>query len=886
MSGERSTIAQSNLGQAQSNLGQAQNSSWHIALFGGITATKETTTITKFRTSHCELLLGRLATHPTKFHPREELREWLWPEQDPQKQRLRFKDALSEIRTKVGEDIFEKQGNLSVRLMDGITSDVDQFQTALLSAVRAENPTLRIPLLRTAHSLYKGDFLSGYYDDWVLLGRERLKETYFDVATRLILDLERTGKLDEAKTLRRDIATEFPEHPLPPLPAPPIVPDAPVFPPETGEGYFGREQEVQTIREWAMQSKQRLLTLLGPGGMGKTRLSKEALPEALFVSLAEVSDATVGFYDAIHSALGLTKGDAPVSEQVVYALNQQPAPMLILDNFEQIVDTGARLVGDLLAACPKLRMLVTSRRRLGVKGEQDFPLPPLPHSPGVALFLDRARRARPDFGSSPNSRAIVEEIVTLLEGLPLAIELCAARSVVLGPLQIREQLKSQIGFLVNRRYAPVERHSSVRVALDWSIHLLSPELKRVFARLSVFRGGWTLDAAETVCEGCGLNVLDALDDLQGHSLIAVKFDNEDETPRYDMLVVIREYAEEVLQEYGDEEVEDARENQKDFFRALAIELHPQKDVASVSRRIATELPNLRAVTQNATLQGDITTQFTLLDKLGGWLFEYGHWTDFAQWMDNIEGKIDDQPERLLRLCGLRGALASRQGDKGKSEKYWLRWLDLSEQVGDEDNRNSALLQLAMQYIDLEEAKKAKPFIDMLVRHNTTELGYLYCIMLNTHVAILKKENELASRLVIEFENALLAQRSFPADKQGLTLSLIRAYYKMGEDEKALRYALEQLAQDARNSRLSHMAILMDFVAPLFERRMALWEASLCYTFSTRIHTNLQDQAIKKSASSCQIFYEKYPNAPQWVLTSTEELWNNVDVLAHEYMADH
>ena len=383
---------------------------------------KTANTITQFRTTRSALLLARLATNPSKFHPREELAYWLWPEEEErQRQLLRLRGELSEIRTTLGEDVIDKQGNTSVRLIEGIQSDVHQFQNKLLASVRAEQAIFRIPLLREAQALYQGDFLAGFYDDWALLERERLQEAYCDVATRLILDLERTNQRSEAQTLRRNIAHQFPEHPLPPMPL--VAVESPLSPiaviPETGEGFFGRETEIMTIQQWGQDPKgSPLLTLLGPGGMGKTRLSQESLPAAIFVSLAEVMEATTGFFEAIHRALGLPQGDAPVRDQVIHTLKSREKPILILDNFEQIVEGGASLVKSLLADCPNLRLLVTSRRRLGLATEKELWLPALPPTNGVSLFLDRARRARPDFGQSHNAYSVVEEIVALLEGLP------------------------------------------------------------------------------------------------------------------------------------------------------------------------------------------------------------------------------------------------------------------------------------------------------------------------------------------------------------------------------------------------------------------------------------------------------------------------------------
>ncbi|WP_395138130.1 BTAD domain-containing putative transcriptional regulator, partial [Armatimonas sp.] len=363
---------------------------WLIELFGGPRAVCGDVSVSRFRTRRGGLLLAMLAARPERVHSREELGELLWPEEDPQKQNPRLRDELSKLKADLGEDILEKS-NSGVKVRPSITSDVARFDDYLLTAVRASTPEQRLPSLRAAAALYKGDLLPGFYEDWVQTERERLKAGCFTVLTRLALDLETVGHTDEAQLLRRELASRFPEQALPPAPtmAPPGYPlgagaGGGVFL-EGLDGYYGREADVLALREWASKPPkgERVLTLTGPGGMGKTRLTKQALPNALFVPLAEVSDAKSGFFEAIHAALALPKGDAPPREQIVYALRQQEAPLLVLDNFEQILTHGARLVEGLLKDIPALRCVITSRRRLGIRGETERVLEPLPHAPSV-----------------------------------------------------------------------------------------------------------------------------------------------------------------------------------------------------------------------------------------------------------------------------------------------------------------------------------------------------------------------------------------------------------------------------------------------------------------------------------------------------------------------
>lgn len=311
----------------------------------------------------------------------------------------------------------------------------------------------------------------------------------------------------------------------------------------------------------------RLITLTGPGGTGKTRLAveaalciKEIFPGWIwFVSLAELNDP-LRFGELLRDALELPRQTYPTAiDQAVDFLKALERPcLLILDNFEQITAGGAPVVWTLLHRVPELRCLVTSRKPLSLPGEREIPVLPLPTPredassasvlthlsmyPGIALFVDRAQAARPEFQITQRNAGATAAICRKLEGLPLAIELAAARAKALTPTQILDRLAERFELLTAGTAGKEERHRSLWTAIEWSYRLLPSDLQRFFVRLSVFRGGWSLEAAEAVCDEP--MALPFLEQLRSHSLLYTE--ESTTTLRFRMLETIRDFAEEQL----------------------------------------------------------------------------------------------------------------------------------------------------------------------------------------------------------------------------------------------------------------------------------------------------------------------------------------------------
>jgi predicted ATPase len=338
----------------------------------------------------------------------------------------------------------------------------------------------------------------------------------------------------------------------------------------------------------------RLLTLTGPGGTGKTRLGLQAAagasedyPDGVFwVPLAALRDPALVLEEAAQ-ALGAKDG---LAEHIA-----GKQLLLLFDNFEQVVE-AARPLAELLSACPRLQVLVTSREPLRITGEHEYPVPPLVHEEGVGFFLARARAVKPDF----QAEDAVAEICRRLDDLPLALELAAARVKALTATQILERLEQRLGLLTGGARDQPERQRTLRATIEWSYDLLADEERRLFARLAVFRGGCTLEAAETIV-GADLDTLQSLVDK---SLVRVRAGD-----RFWMLETIREFAAERLEASG--EADELGRRHAEHFLALAEETEElAREVDTVTlERLEREADNLRAALDLLAASGE--TQLVL-----------------------------------------------------------------------------------------------------------------------------------------------------------------------------------------------------------------------------------------------------------------------------------
>jgi predicted ATPase len=425
--------------------------------------------------------------------------------------------------------------------------------------------------------------------------------------------------------------------------------------------FLGRERELAEVV--GLLEGTRLLTLTGPGGTGKTRLAaqaagmaSEAYPDGVWwVPLAALRDPEL----VLETAAQVVGSKNGLAEHVA-----DKSLLLLFDNFEQVVEAAGDLA-DVLASCPNLDLLVTSREPLHVKGEQEYPVPPLVHEEGVGFFLARARAVKPSF--QPDEA--VSDICRRLDDLPLALELAAARVKALSSAQILERLEERLPLLTGGARDLPERQRTLRGAIAWSYDLLSEDEQKLFARLSVFRGGCTLEAAEEIC---GAD-LDPLQSLVDKSLL--RFSDE----RYWMLETIREFAAERLEE--SDEAAELSQGHAAYFLALGEEAVPHIRVDSVAwfRRLDAEHDNFRKALD--TFEGSISAL-----QLAGALYKYwntrGHMAEGRLRLESALG-ADKRPTALrARALAGAGVIVANSGDPATGRRRLEEALSLYRQLGD------------------------------------------------------------------------------------------------------------------------------------------------------------------------------------------------------------
>jgi predicted ATPase len=434
----------------------------------------------------------------------------------------------------------------------------------------------------------------------------------------------------------------------------------------------GRERELVQLRDLLVSRDARLVTLTGPGGVGKSRLAIEAaralaphFPDGiLFVSL-ELVDEPRAVPAAVSRALGLAVTGAESETAALRDFFRDGKSLLYLDNFEQVAE-AAPFVADLLSGTERLAILVTSRSPLRVRGENELSLEPLDAEDAVRLFGDRARAARGDFALDGESTAIVAEICRRLDALPLAIELAAARIKLLGPRDLLARLGDRLDLVSGERRDLPERHRALRSAIAWSYELLDENEQELFTRLGAFAGRFTLDAVEEVCAAVPGDAFEGLSSLIDKSLVRAAPDGPE--PGFTMLETIRHFAADLLD--SAEFVDEARAAHARYYVELALEARDRlrgARQAATHERLAADAHNLEAAFDWWLEHEDAETMAQVAASL--WVFWWldSYLEEGRALVERVLARRDElSSPALSRALAASSAVAFLQGDYGRA----------------------------------------------------------------------------------------------------------------------------------------------------------------------------------------------------------------------------
>jgi len=664
-------------------------------------------------------------------------------------------------------------------------------------------------------------------------GRQADALAVYQRARRTLVDELGIEPSESLRQLERAILAHDPS-----LNAPQAGPTSPRRVPTPPTPLLGRERELAALADLVRKEDARLVTLTGIGGIGKTRLALELVrrlaPEfrhgAAVATLATLREPAL-VARAILEALELPEVGQDPEELLIQALAGSEL-LLLVDNFEQVLP-AARSIARLLEAAPGLKVIVTSRAPLHIAAEREFPVPPLAEDEAAELFIARAQAANPAFALTEQNAAAVAELCARLDGLPLAIELAAARTKLLPPAALLSRLENRLELLTGGRRDAPQHQQTLRMTLDWSYDLLDHDAQRLFTRLGVFAGGCTLPSAEAVCSADG-SVLEGLAALVDESLVRQRETDAGES-RFSMLEIVREYALERLS--ASSEGDETRRRHLEHFVAFAEEAEPQladRDQIAWFARVEDEHDNLRAALAFALDTDDSSSALRLVVGVRRFWHIHGYLAEGREALESAVAATPDVPSELrANALNMAGILAGEQGEFDAARVRFKAALEDAHAVGSTRVISSALVNLGNLAFFGGELDTARDLYKESIEYFASLGDLRGQALAKENVGLMALTGEDVPEAVTWLTAALELAREVGDDREigAASRSLAAAMIELGEAAQATSLLDESLALARELGEPHGIAVCLDTFAGLaatageVERAATLFGAS-------------------------------------------------------------
>jgi predicted ATPase/DNA-binding SARP family transcriptional activator len=790
------------------------DNSLRISTLGGLQIQRDRELVTGLASRKAEALLVYLAC-TGRPHARENLATLLWDDRPQTRALGNLSVLLSSLRKHLSPYVIITRSSVEFNKDSDHWLDVNELASTILEM--EEEPgsftAQTTEKLENALAFYQSDFLDGFYirgargfEEWVIYERERIRLGVLDALSSLIkyhessgnfqkgihyarrvLELEplmevghqqlmrlldHSGRSSEAliqyENCRQILSDELGVEPseetqelytqllkgesLPGGPRPQPQHNLPLPLPDL----IGRDEDLIQIERLIKNTAYRLLTLIGVGGIGKTRLGLQtaaseldSFPDGVWlVQLAAIIDPEI-LPDHIAGTFGVTaqeaRGRLGVTDILVDYLKDKNL-LLVLDNCEHLIDACALFVEAVIKGCPQVKVLATSREAFGIPGEQIYQVPPLelpeddvslkdlPEYSAVRLFLERAASSFSLFGLTAANADVLTEICRQLDGIPLAIELAAARVKVISLNQIAERLKDRFYLLTGGPRTALPRHQTLQATMDWSYNLLSEPERCLWRRLPVFSGGWTLEAAEEVISFDGVTkreILDLTTQLVDKSLVNV--DKRESLTRYGMLETVRQYG--LIKLSEKDENYKARQQHANYFLHLAEQadegLRDHRQIEAL-KIFDNEHDNLRSALRWSIQNSEADLAFRLVGALGWYWFMRGHWVEARRSLNKaLEMRKNTSPMHLAKAIYRAGGLELIRGNLVDTVELVEEAKEICKEAGDIEGLAWCFNLLGQgRTWALEDFKVAGPLLSESIDHFRSldnDWGVAWCL---------------------------------------------------------------------------------------------------------------------------------------------------------------